>query len=261
MIDSIAGMPTRCPRPPALSASREGRRSDEPAPARGTAGPRAADRARSPSERAPRSRICCPPALPCGRYRGWPAPAGSPRPVLAAAGNRRGRAVTPGGLSARLSGTLGLPALALGTPPASGDEPVVGPGAVRAGRQFPVRAGVDGQAGDGSRGPGGARARPPGSARPGSGRHCAASIILVGGGDPTLAAGAPPASDYPQPATLESLAAQTARRCARRAGTQVQPGLRHLAVHRPAAGPGWPASYVTTETSARSRRSRPTRAG
>src|SRR5262249_53143350 len=37
------------------------------------------------------------------------------------------------------------------------------------------------------------------------------SIILVGGGDPTLAAGRPPASDYPQPATLASLAARTAR--------------------------------------------------
>jgi serine-type D-Ala-D-Ala carboxypeptidase/endopeptidase (penicillin-binding protein 4) len=37
------------------------------------------------------------------------------------------------------------------------------------------------------------------------------SIVLVGGGDPTLADGRPPASDYPQPATLASLAAETAR--------------------------------------------------
>ena len=36
------------------------------------------------------------------------------------------------------------------------------------------------------------------------------SVILVGGGDPTLAAGRAPASDYPQPATLASLARQTA---------------------------------------------------
>ena len=36
------------------------------------------------------------------------------------------------------------------------------------------------------------------------------SIVLVGGGDPTLAAGYPPASDYPQPATLKDLAARTA---------------------------------------------------
>ena len=37
------------------------------------------------------------------------------------------------------------------------------------------------------------------------------SLILVGGGDPTLAAGHPPRSDYPQPATLAALAASTAR--------------------------------------------------
>jgi D-alanyl-D-alanine carboxypeptidase/D-alanyl-D-alanine-endopeptidase (penicillin-binding protein 4) len=37
------------------------------------------------------------------------------------------------------------------------------------------------------------------------------SIVLVGGGDPTLAAGRPPASNYPQSATLASLAAETAR--------------------------------------------------
>ena len=36
------------------------------------------------------------------------------------------------------------------------------------------------------------------------------AIVLVGGGDPTLAAGPPPATDYPQPATLASLAASTA---------------------------------------------------
>src|SRR6266566_994282 len=37
------------------------------------------------------------------------------------------------------------------------------------------------------------------------------SVILVGGGDPTLAARRVPGSDYPQPATLASLARQTAR--------------------------------------------------
>ena len=36
-------------------------------------------------------------------------------------------------------------------------------------------------------------------------------IVLVGGGDPVLAAGRYPASDYPQPATLSSLAAAAAR--------------------------------------------------
>jgi D-alanyl-D-alanine carboxypeptidase/D-alanyl-D-alanine-endopeptidase (penicillin-binding protein 4) len=37
------------------------------------------------------------------------------------------------------------------------------------------------------------------------------SVILVGGGDPTLAVHSFPASDYPQPATLAALAAATAR--------------------------------------------------
>src|SRR5215831_16821791 len=36
-------------------------------------------------------------------------------------------------------------------------------------------------------------------------------IVLVGGGDPTLAAGPYPAADYPQPATLRALAAKTAK--------------------------------------------------
>src|SRR5580704_17517485 len=36
-------------------------------------------------------------------------------------------------------------------------------------------------------------------------------IVLVGGGDPTLAVNQYPAGDYPQPATLASLAALTAR--------------------------------------------------
>ena len=36
-------------------------------------------------------------------------------------------------------------------------------------------------------------------------------VVLVGGGDPTLAAGQPPAADYPQDATLRALAAQAAR--------------------------------------------------
>src|SRR5215471_19494690 len=41
-----------------------------------------------------------------------------------------------------------------------------------------------------------------------SGAH--GSVVLAGGGDPTLAAGRPPRSDYPQPATLSLLAGATA---------------------------------------------------
>src|SRR6266705_2338916 len=38
-------------------------------------------------------------------------PLASPQPVLSAAGEPAGKTVTPGGLTAQLSGTLGLPAL------------------------------------------------------------------------------------------------------------------------------------------------------
>ena len=48
-------------------------------------------------------------------------------------------------------------------------------------------------------------------AQSGTGAGGLVSIVLVGGGDPTLAAGRYPAADYPQPATLRSLAAATAR--------------------------------------------------
>ncbi len=50
-----------------------------------------------------------------------------------------------------------------------------------------------------------------GAVRSGPGARGQASIVLVGGGDPTLAAGRYPAADYPQPATLSSLAAAAAR--------------------------------------------------
>ena len=42
-------------------------------------------------------------------------------------------------------------------------------------------------------------------------------MVLVGGGDPTLAVNEYPSSDYPRPATLAQLAAGTARR-SRRSG-------------------------------------------
>ncbi len=57
-------------------------------------------------------------------------------------------------------------------------------------------------------------------------------LTLVGGGDPTLAAGPPPRSDYPQPATLASLAASTAHWLAAPRGADRAAELRHLAVHR-----------------------------
>ncbi len=74
----------------------------------------------------------------------------------------------------------------------------------------------------------------------------ASSIVLVGGGDPTLAAGHPPASDYPQPATLVSLAAQTARALRAKGIRSVRLGYDTSLFTGPQLAPGWPDSYVTT---------------
>jgi serine-type D-Ala-D-Ala carboxypeptidase/endopeptidase (penicillin-binding protein 4) len=72
------------------------------------------------------------------------------------------------------------------------------------------------------------------------------SIVLVGGGDPTLAAGRPPASDYPQPATLEALAAQTARALRQQGRDTAALGYDTSLYTGPGMAPGWPDSYVTT---------------
>jgi serine-type D-Ala-D-Ala carboxypeptidase/endopeptidase (penicillin-binding protein 4) len=71
-------------------------------------------------------------------------------------------------------------------------------------------------------------------------------ITLVGGGDPTLAAGPPPASQYPQPATLAGLAAATARALRARHLTQVRLGYDASAFTGPSLAPGWSSAYVNT---------------
>jgi serine-type D-Ala-D-Ala carboxypeptidase/endopeptidase (penicillin-binding protein 4) len=78
------------------------------------------------------------------------------------------------------------------------------------------------------------------------GGGASSSIVLVGGGDPTLAAGHPPASDYPQPATLVSLAAQTARALRAKRIRAVRLGYDTSLFTGPLLAPGWPDSYVTT---------------
>ena len=72
------------------------------------------------------------------------------------------------------------------------------------------------------------------------------SVVLVGGGDPTLAAGRPPAADYPQPATLLALATQTAQALRARGQRTVQLGYDTSLYTGPGLGPGWLPSYVTT---------------
>jgi D-alanyl-D-alanine carboxypeptidase/D-alanyl-D-alanine-endopeptidase (penicillin-binding protein 4) len=74
----------------------------------------------------------------------------------------------------------------------------------------------------------------------------ARSIILVGGGDPTLAAGPPPAADYPQPATLSQLARRTAQALKARGRHSVQLGYDTSLYSGPPLAPGWPTSYVST---------------
>ncbi|MGD0684747.1 MAG: D-alanyl-D-alanine carboxypeptidase/D-alanyl-D-alanine-endopeptidase [Streptosporangiaceae bacterium] len=72
------------------------------------------------------------------------------------------------------------------------------------------------------------------------------AIVLVGGGDPTLAAGRPSASDYPQPATLASLAAKTARALRARRHRSVRLGYDTSLYAGPQLAPSWPSSYVST---------------
>jgi D-alanyl-D-alanine carboxypeptidase/D-alanyl-D-alanine-endopeptidase (penicillin-binding protein 4) len=72
------------------------------------------------------------------------------------------------------------------------------------------------------------------------------SVVLVGGGDPTLAAGRPPASDYPQPATLASLAAETARALRARGVRAVHLRYDVSLFAGPGLGPGWAPDDVTS---------------
>ena len=72
------------------------------------------------------------------------------------------------------------------------------------------------------------------------------SVVLVGGGDPTLAAGRPPKSDYPQPATLESLAASTAHWLRAHGERRVRLGYDTSLFTGPQTAPGWSPSYIST---------------
>jgi D-alanyl-D-alanine carboxypeptidase/D-alanyl-D-alanine-endopeptidase (penicillin-binding protein 4) len=72
------------------------------------------------------------------------------------------------------------------------------------------------------------------------------SIVLVGGGDPTLAAGPAPASDYPQPATLKALATATARALRAQGRHSVRISYDASLFTGPPLAPGWPTAYITT---------------
>src|SRR5271157_6033969 len=68
-------------------------------------------------------------------------------------------------------------------------------------------------------------------------------IVVVGGGDPTLAVNQFPAQDYPQPATLASLAAATARELKAEGRTTVSVGYDTSLYTGPGLAPGWPENY------------------
>ncbi len=71
------------------------------------------------------------------------------------------------------------------------------------------------------------------------------TIIVVGGGDPTLAVNPFPAQDYPRPATLASLAAATARALKSAGRTTVSLGYDTSLYTGPGLAPSWPAGYVS----------------
>src|SRR5581483_5111192 len=72
------------------------------------------------------------------------------------------------------------------------------------------------------------------------------SVVLVGGGDPVLAVKPYPAPDYPQPATLASLAAATARALKAQGRRTVSVGYDASLYTGPDLAPGWPQAYVST---------------
>jgi serine-type D-Ala-D-Ala carboxypeptidase/endopeptidase (penicillin-binding protein 4) len=71
------------------------------------------------------------------------------------------------------------------------------------------------------------------------------SIVLVGGGDPTLAVNPFPARDYPQPATLAALAAATASSLRQDGRRTVSIGYDTSLYAGPQLAPGWPAAYIS----------------
>ena len=72
------------------------------------------------------------------------------------------------------------------------------------------------------------------------------SVILVGGGDPTLAVHPFPPGQYPRPATLAGLAEAAARALKARGQLTVSLGYDDGLYTGPGLAPGWPAAYVST---------------
>jgi serine-type D-Ala-D-Ala carboxypeptidase/endopeptidase (penicillin-binding protein 4) len=77
-------------------------------------------------------------------------------------------------------------------------------------------------------------------------RQAGDGIVLVGGGDPTLAETGYPSADYPRPATLAQLAASTARALKSQGRRSVRLGYDTTLYTGPGMAPGWTDSLVAT---------------
>jgi D-alanyl-D-alanine carboxypeptidase/D-alanyl-D-alanine-endopeptidase (penicillin-binding protein 4) len=75
-------------------------------------------------------------------------------------------------------------------------------------------------------------------------RQISGGIVLVGGGDPTLAVDSYPAVDYPRPATLAALAAAAARALRAEGRTSVRLGYDTSLYSGTGSAPGWTDSDV-----------------
>ena len=183
----------------------------------------------------------------------WKIPVVASRPLVRPAalldGPDGGRPPTRAGLSARLSGLLATPALgshvtAVVGDPASGQVLFSRQGGSPAAPASTAKLATAVAALD-VLGPG-ARLRTRVVEDTAAPAHGPARIILVGGGDPTLAAGRAAGSEYPRPATLAALAKATARALSRQHRAVARIGYDTSLYSGPALAPGWSPSYVTT---------------
>jgi D-alanyl-D-alanine carboxypeptidase/D-alanyl-D-alanine-endopeptidase (penicillin-binding protein 4) len=77
-------------------------------------------------------------------------------------------------------------------------------------------------------------------------RQAGGTVVLVGGGDPTLAVNEYPSSDYPRPATLAQLAASTARALKAQGHQSVRLGYDTSLYSGPDIAQGWDDSLIST---------------
>jgi serine-type D-Ala-D-Ala carboxypeptidase/endopeptidase (penicillin-binding protein 4) len=77
-------------------------------------------------------------------------------------------------------------------------------------------------------------------------RQVGGTVVLVGGGDPTLAVNEYPSSDYPRPATLAQLAAGTARALKAQGRRSVRLGYDTALFSGPDMAQGWTDSLIST---------------